>query len=200
MNVVVCVKQIPDPAGPASLDPTTHTLDRSGKLIMDDSDNYGVEMALQLASGDGDEVTLVSMAPGGETSGLRTGLAMGAAKAILVSDDALAGSDALGTARAIAEHRRAVDGLAGRLASLSDTHERRLREGYVVVRRGDLVIADAAKVTPGPLELEFHDGKVDVFAGAVARPRRADPARESGCADDGITVPEYEPRAVCECR
>ena len=50
---------------------------------MDDSDNYGVEMALQLASGEGDEVTLVSMAPGGETSGLRTGLAMGAAKAIL---------------------------------------------------------------------------------------------------------------------
>jgi electron transfer flavoprotein beta subunit len=77
-------------------------LDRSGKLIMDDSDNYGVEMALQLASGEGDEVTLVSMAPGGETSGLRTGLAMGAAKAILVSDDALAGSDALGTAKVLA--------------------------------------------------------------------------------------------------
>ena len=102
MNVVVCVKQIPDPAAPASLSPDTKTLDRSGKLIMDDSDNYGVEMALQLASGDGDEVTLVSMAPGGETSGLRTGLAMGAAKAILVSDDALAGSDALGTAKVLA--------------------------------------------------------------------------------------------------
>jgi electron transfer flavoprotein beta subunit len=59
-------------------------------------------MALQLAAGEGDEVTLVSMAPGGETSGLRTGLAMGAAKAILVSDDALAGSDALGTAKVLA--------------------------------------------------------------------------------------------------
>ena len=102
MNVVVCVKQIPDPAAPQSLNPGTNTLDRSGKLIMDDSDNYGVEMALQLASGEGDEVTLVSMAPGGETSGLRTGLAMGAAKAILISDDALAGSDALGTARVLA--------------------------------------------------------------------------------------------------
>ena len=102
MNVVVCVKQIPDPAVPGSLEPDTNTLDRSGKLIMDDSDNYGVEMALQLAAGDGDEVTLVSMAPGGETSGLRTGLAMGAAKAILVSDEALAGSDALGTAKVLA--------------------------------------------------------------------------------------------------
>ncbi len=75
--------------------------------------------------------------------------------------------------RAVAEQRRVLDGLAGRLTSLSDTHERRLREGYVVARRGDAVIADAAKVTPGPLELEFHDGKVDVFAGGVARPRRS---------------------------
>jgi electron transfer flavoprotein beta subunit len=102
MNVVVCVKQIPDPVAPGVLDPDTKTLNRSGKLIMDDSDNYGVEMALQLAGGEGDAVTLVSMAPGGETSGLRTGLAMGAANAILISDEALAGSDALGTAKVLA--------------------------------------------------------------------------------------------------
>src|SRR5271170_4305984 len=103
MNVVVCVKQIPDPAAPASLDPTSHNLDRSGKLILDDSDSYGVEMALQLAGAvDGSEVTLVSMAPSGEVSGLRTALAMGASRAILVSDPALAGSDALGTAKVLA--------------------------------------------------------------------------------------------------
>ena len=102
MNVVVCVKQIPDPAAPSALDPTTHNLDRTGKLILDDSDAYGVEMGLQLASGEGDEVILVSMAPGGETSGLRTALAMGAARAILISDDSLAGSDALGTAKVLA--------------------------------------------------------------------------------------------------
>ncbi len=102
MNVVVCVKQIPDPAAPGALDPSTNTLDRSGKLILDDSDAYGVEMGLQLAAGDGDEVILVSMAPNGETSGLRTALAMGAARAILVSDDALGGSDALGTAKVLA--------------------------------------------------------------------------------------------------
>lgn len=102
MNVVVCVKQIPDPAAPAALDPQDHTLVREGKLILDDSDAYGVEMGLQLAEGNG-EVTLVSMAPNNETSGLRTGLAMGAAKAILVSDDALRGSDALGTAKVLAK-------------------------------------------------------------------------------------------------
>jgi exodeoxyribonuclease VII large subunit len=84
---------------------------------------------------------------------------------------------ATAASRAFAEQRRIIEGLAGRLASLTDTHERRLNEGYVVVRRGDAVIADAAKVTPGPLELEFHDGKVDVYAGAVARPRRSRPPK-----------------------
>lgn len=102
MNVVVCVKQIPDPANPGKLGPD-HTLVREGKLILDDSDSYGVEMALQLAdAAGGGDVTLVSMAPNSETSGLRTALAMGAAKAILVSDDALAGSDALSTAKVLA--------------------------------------------------------------------------------------------------
>ena len=111
MNVVVCVKQIPDPAAPGKLDPTTKNLVREGKLILDDSDAYGVEMALQLAEqAGGGEVTLVSMAPNGETSGLRTALAMGAAKAILVSDDGLAGSDALSTAKVLAAAIKRVEG------------------------------------------------------------------------------------------
>lgn len=103
MNVVVCVKQIPDPAAPGSLDPATHNLDRSGKLILDDSDAYGVEMALQLAGGiEGSTVTLVSMSPNDEMSGLRTALAMGADRSILVSDPLLAGADALSTAKVLA--------------------------------------------------------------------------------------------------
>ncbi len=102
MNVVVCVKQIPDPAEPGKLE-ADNTLDRSGKLILDESDSYGVEMALQLAdAAGGGDVTLVSMAPNGETAGLRTALAMGAAKAILVSDDALSGAGALDTAKVLA--------------------------------------------------------------------------------------------------
>src|SRR3982750_4081079 len=104
MNIVVCLKQIPDPAEPGSLDPNTKTLKRDGKLILDDSDSYGVEMALQLADkAGGGDVVLVSMAPNGEVSGLRTALAMGAASAVLVSDDALAGSDALSTAKVLAK-------------------------------------------------------------------------------------------------
>src|SRR4051795_2723175 len=102
MNVAVCVKQIPDPATPGQLD-DNHWMKREGKLILDDSDAYGVEMALQLVDkAGGGEVTLISMAPRNEVSGLRTALAMGAHKAILVSDDALKGSDALGTAKILA--------------------------------------------------------------------------------------------------
>jgi electron transfer flavoprotein beta subunit len=103
MNVVVCVKQIPDPASPGKFLPGTHNLARDKDLVLDDSDSYGGEMGLQLAEGaGGGEVTLVSMAPHGETSGIRTALAMGVDKAILVSDDTLAGSDALGTAKVLA--------------------------------------------------------------------------------------------------
>src|SRR5690348_8107952 len=102
MNVAVCVKQIPDPATPGQLD-ANHLLKREGKLILDDSDAYGVEMALQLVDkAGGGEVTLISMAPNGEVSGLRTALAMGAHKAILVSDDSLKGADALTTAKVLA--------------------------------------------------------------------------------------------------
>lgn len=103
MKIVVCVKQIPDPADPGSLDPDTKTLKRDVKLIIDESDSYGVEMALQLVdAAGGGSVHLVSMVPGGEMSGLRTALAMGADSATLISDEALAGSDALSTAKVLA--------------------------------------------------------------------------------------------------
>ena len=104
MNVIVCVKQIPDPATPGALDSGTNTLKRDGKLILDESDSYGVEMALQLVdAAGGGEVTVVSMGSAADVSGLRNALAMGAAKAVIVSDDALRGTDALGTAKVLAE-------------------------------------------------------------------------------------------------
>jgi electron transfer flavoprotein beta subunit len=125
MNVVVCVKQIPDPAQPGALDPATNTLKREGKLILDESDSYGVEMALQLVdAAGGGEVSLVSMAPNSETSGLRTALAMGAARAVLVSDPALQGSDALSTAKVLA---KAVERLGGADLVLAGTES---TDGY----------------------------------------------------------------------
>src|SRR6187455_320156 len=125
MNVIVCVKQIPDPASPGELDPSSNTLKRDGKLILDESDMYGVEMALQLVdAAGGGEVSLVSMAPNGEVSGLRTALAMGAARAVLVSDPELSGSDALTTAKVVAA---AVQRLGGADLVLAGTES---SDGY----------------------------------------------------------------------
>jgi electron transfer flavoprotein beta subunit len=102
MNIAVCVKQIPDPAAPQSFD-SSNNLNRSGKLILDEADTYGVEMALQLVDkAGGGEVTVVSMGSANDVAGLRNALAMGATKAVVVSDDTLRGSDALGTAKVLA--------------------------------------------------------------------------------------------------
>ncbi len=102
MKVVVCVKQIPDPATPYRLEEGNNWLIRPEEQILDDTDRYGVEMGLQLAQASEGTVTLVSMGPAGNGQGIRQALAMGADKAILVEDNTLRGSDALTTARVLA--------------------------------------------------------------------------------------------------
>lgn len=102
MKVVVCVKQIPDPATPYTLEEGTNWLVRPEEQILDDTDRYGVEMGLQIAEPNQGTVTLVSMGPAGSGQGIRQALAMGADQAILIEDPELRGSDALTTARALA--------------------------------------------------------------------------------------------------
>lgn len=102
MKIAVCVKQIPDPATPYELDPDTHFVVRPDEQVLDDTDRYGIELALQLAEATEGEVVLVSMGPAGNLQGIRQALAMGADKAIVIDDPALAGSGALVTARVLA--------------------------------------------------------------------------------------------------
>lgn len=102
MNVVVCVKQVPDPAAPQSLD-AEHRLNRTGKLILDEADTYGVEVALRLVESAGDgQVSLVSMGDATDVTGIRSALAMGAMRATVISDPVLRGADALTTAKVLA--------------------------------------------------------------------------------------------------
>jgi len=103
MKVVVCVKQIPDPATPYSLEEGTNLLVRPDEQVLDDTDRYGVEMGLQLAQANEGTVTLMSMGPKGNAQGIRQALAMGADKAVIIEDEALRGSDALTTARVLAK-------------------------------------------------------------------------------------------------
>src|SRR6476619_4679586 len=103
MKIAVCVKAVPDAASGRHIDPSSNRLDRSGELTISEWDTYPVEEALKLrdASGDG-EVVVVSMGPARAMDALRKALAMGADRAVLVSDASLEGADLLGTAKALA--------------------------------------------------------------------------------------------------
>ena len=101
MRVMVCVKQIPDPASPYELDPETHFLKRPTDQVLDDTDRYGVEMGLWIAEQTEGSVTLISMGPAGNLQGIRQALAMGADKAVVIDDSTLQGADSLTTARVL---------------------------------------------------------------------------------------------------
>jgi electron transfer flavoprotein beta subunit len=100
MNLVVLVKSIPDPNGDVELD-ERFLVERGGEGTLDPGDEYAVEAALQLAEATDGEVTVVSMGPPSAIAAIRRALSMGAHRAILVSDDALRGSDTLATARVL---------------------------------------------------------------------------------------------------
>ncbi|MEX2539973.1 MAG: electron transfer flavoprotein subunit beta/FixA family protein [Actinomycetota bacterium] len=101
MNIVVTVKQIPDPNVAPALD--GDRLKREGVAgVLDPGDEFGVEAGLQIAAAHGGEVTVVSMGPAQAMEAVRKALSMGAAKGILVSDDGLQGADALTTAKVLA--------------------------------------------------------------------------------------------------
>ncbi|MBI2684213.1 MAG: electron transfer flavoprotein subunit beta/FixA family protein [Actinobacteria bacterium] len=105
MKIAVCVKEVPDTTAEKRIDPSTFRLDRSvGDRMLNEFDKYAVEAAIRLKeAGHADEVILVSMGPPKAVDSLRGGLAMGADRLLLVSDDGLAGSDYLATARVLAK-------------------------------------------------------------------------------------------------
>lgn len=103
MKIVVCVKHVPDPNLPMRVDPATRRLVRDpAQSVLDTADEYGVEAGLRLVEQHGGEVVALSMGPPAAEEALRRAMAMGAERAILITDPALAGSDALATARALA--------------------------------------------------------------------------------------------------
>jgi electron transfer flavoprotein beta subunit len=112
MNIVVLVKQVPDTYSERKLR-SDGTLDRDATdSVLDEINERAVEAALQLKEAhDGSEVTVLTMGPDRATDAIRKALSMGADKAVHLSDEALAGSCAVQTARALAKAIGTVDGV-----------------------------------------------------------------------------------------
>ena len=103
MNIVVTVKQVPDTWAEKKLDPSTMTTDRkSVDNVMNEMDEYGVEEALRIKEAHGGEVTILTMGPEKAVEAIRKALSMGADKAVHLTDESLAGSDAIQTSAALA--------------------------------------------------------------------------------------------------
>jgi electron transfer flavoprotein beta subunit len=109
LNIVVCVKQVPDTAVERTLKAGEGTLERE-KLdgLINELDEYAIEEGLKIAEAHGGEVTILSVGPGKAAESIRKALSMGADKAVHVLDDAIAGSDALATSLVLSEALKAT--------------------------------------------------------------------------------------------
>ncbi|HWN20835.1 MAG TPA: electron transfer flavoprotein subunit beta/FixA family protein [Gaiellaceae bacterium] len=104
MKIAVCVKQVPDATVTKRIDPGTKRLDRSGEGALNPVDANAVEEALRIKEAQGEgEVVVVSLGPEKALDSLRKALAMGADRAVLVSDEGAAGSDLVATSYALAK-------------------------------------------------------------------------------------------------
>ena len=113
MEILVCVKQVPDTAE-VKIDPEKHTVIRAGvPNIFNPFDQNALEAALQLKDSQGARVTLLSMGPPQAEDVLRAGLAMGADDAYLLTDRKVGGSDTLATGYCLAQAVRKVAELQG---------------------------------------------------------------------------------------
>ena len=100
MRIAVCIKHVPE--GTGRIDPGSKRLDRSGEGALNRFDANAVEEALRLKGESETEVVVVSLGPEKAADSLRKALAMGADRAVLVSDEAAVGSDLVATSRVLA--------------------------------------------------------------------------------------------------
>jgi electron transfer flavoprotein beta subunit len=146
MNIAVCVKQVIDTEAPAKLDPSSWRLDRSVTAVLNPYDEFAVEEALRIKEAHGGEVTVVCMGPDKAEDAVRKALAMGADNAILVSDAALAGTDAHGTAYVLAEALKGIQCDLVIFGTRSTDGETGVVPGAVADRLGMPLLSSLAKV------------------------------------------------------
>lgn len=168
MKIVVCIKQVPDTTE-VKLDPKTGTLIREGvPSIINPDDKSGLEAALQVKDKNGAEVIVLTMGPPQADAALREALAMGADRAILLTDRAFAGADTWATSSAIAGALKKLDFdvvIAGRQAIDGDTAQvgPQIAEHLhlpSVTYVDDLELADGAIIVKRAFEDGHHKIKI----------------------------------------
>jgi electron transfer flavoprotein beta subunit len=173
VKIAVCVKHVPEGTTHARIDPQTKRLDRSGEGAINPFDTHAVEEALRIKEAGAEEVVVVSMGPQAAQDSVRKALAMGADGALLVTDDAAAGSDLVATAIALAaalEPESADLILFGQQASDSDgavlwAAVADLLRRPVISQVAELTVADG-KVT-GKRQTEFGYDTIEAPLPAV---------------------------------
>ncbi len=106
MKIAVCAKQIPDPANP--IEYKDGNVVRPDEQVLDDTDRYGIEIALLLKEKFDAEVTVISMTKVGTQKGIQQALQMGPDKALVLEDESLAGSNSLMTSNVLSELAKKV--------------------------------------------------------------------------------------------
>jgi electron transfer flavoprotein beta subunit len=102
VKIAVCIKHVPEGTTHRRINPDTKRLDRSGEGAINPFDTHAVEEALRIKEAEGGEVVIVSMGPAGAQDSVRKALAMGGDGALLITDEAAAGSDLVATTNALA--------------------------------------------------------------------------------------------------
>lgn len=121
MNIVVCVKYVPDAQGDRTFEPD-NTTDRDGvDGLLSELDEYAVEEALKIVEAGDGEVTLLTMGPDDAATALKKGLQMGAHKGVHILDDAIAGSDSVATSLVLAQAVRKIGDVDLVLTGLAST-------------------------------------------------------------------------------
>ncbi|MGH3497272.1 MAG: electron transfer flavoprotein subunit beta/FixA family protein [Nocardioidaceae bacterium] len=110
MNIVVCVKYVPDATADRSFNDADHTVDRAGvDGLLSELDEYAVEEALKITEAADGEVTVLTVGPESAAEAVRKSLQMGSHKGVHVLDDGLHGSDAVATSLVLAEAIKKID-------------------------------------------------------------------------------------------
>jgi electron transfer flavoprotein beta subunit len=216
VNVVVCVKHIPDPNLPVEMDGTR--LKREGvQGVLDPGDEFGVEAGLAIKEAGGGEVTVVSMGPSQAMDAVRRALSMGADKGVLITDDGLQNADALTTARTLAEAIKkndfdlviagveSTDGYTGTMAStlaeflgvpqLTFAKKIEASDGKVKI---DRQTADGYHVVEAPLPAVItvtagvNEPRYASFKGIMAAKKK--PVEELSLSDLGLSGDDVAPK------